>query len=90
MSVRRFFSWTGHNCLKVLKNWSASIQSRYNRKKFKNSTISISTFGRGSVSTEITVLEYDISPCTCQNYQTEKTENQLNEDIERRWRCKYY
>ncbi|KYB29889.1 hypothetical protein TcasGA2_TC031459 [Tribolium castaneum] len=87
MSVRRFFIWTGHNCLKVLKNWSTSIQNRYNRKRFKNSTFSISTFGRGSVSTEITVLEYEITPCMCHNYQRE---NEVNENLERRWRCKYY
>ncbi|KAJ3639350.1 hypothetical protein Zmor_002713 [Zophobas morio] len=90
MSVRKFLTSTGHNCLKMLKYWSTTIQNRCHRKKFYNSTFSISTHERGSISTEVTVLDFDTTPCVCQNYQKERAQNELNENIELRWRYNYY
>ncbi|KAJ8972008.1 hypothetical protein NQ317_000654 [Molorchus minor] len=89
MSVKRFFRWTGYSCIKVLKNWTTSFHNRYKRKYHKNGSIlSLSTYGRTSISTEITVLEYDMlansvgsQPITSNN---EIIENRLNERIERR------
>ncbi|CAG9855493.1 unnamed protein product [Phyllotreta striolata] len=86
MSVRKFFQWTSHNCLKVFKNWSTSIQNRRQRKKYTSygSAISLSNYGyRGSISTEVTILE-DLHLCSCQANNNEVNENRLNECIEQR------
>ncbi|KAG5879027.1 hypothetical protein JTB14_009665 [Gonioctena quinquepunctata] len=91
MSVRKFFQWTSHNCLKFFKNWSTSIHNRRQRKKYTSygSAVSLSNYGyRGSISTEITVLE-DINPCLCcQNNNNEVNENRLNECLEKR-KCSF-
>ncbi|KAJ8923767.1 hypothetical protein NQ315_010349 [Exocentrus adspersus] len=86
MSVRSFFQRTSHNCLKVFKNWTTSIQNRRYRKRFSKSgsMLSMSTHGRGSVSTEITVLDYDLYTFGCQYDNNEINENRVNECIEKR------
>ncbi|KAH1023503.1 hypothetical protein HUJ04_012699 [Dendroctonus ponderosae] len=91
MSVRKFFTGAGQNCLKVFKSWTSNIQKKYHKKKCRhNSTYSVSTFGRASISTEITVLDYEITPCMCHQSSNEINENKFNESIEQRWICKYY
>ncbi|CAG9769529.1 unnamed protein product [Ceutorhynchus assimilis] len=85
MSVKKFFTGPGQNWLKVFKNWTNHLQKKYHKRKCHHqSIISVSTFGRASVSTEITVLEYEMTPSQNNN---EINENKFNESIEQRWIC---
>ncbi|CAH0562589.1 unnamed protein product [Brassicogethes aeneus] len=95
MAIRKFFSRSGHQCIKVFQSLSHSIQNKVSHRKKYKSSISMSTCGRSSISTEITILDYDLTPCICKNINNnnnnEDNENKFNESIEeRQWKCKYY
>ncbi|KAF7286986.1 hypothetical protein GWI33_002828 [Rhynchophorus ferrugineus] len=82
MSVRKLFVNASRNWFKILKLWTNHIQGRYYKRHFHSSTYSISTFGRASISTEVTILDYDSPSSSCQN-SLEIDENILNENIEK-------
>ncbi|KAK9890043.1 hypothetical protein WA026_008853 [Henosepilachna vigintioctopunctata] len=88
MSVKKFFTCTGHNCFKALKSMTTSLQKklRKNSKVHHSPIASGPIKGRESVSTEITLLEYDNSQ-NCRNFLTEISENQFNETVEKHCRC---
>ncbi|KAL3290050.1 hypothetical protein HHI36_023421 [Cryptolaemus montrouzieri] len=87
MSVKKFFTCTGHNCFKALKAITTSIQKKLkkNSKVHQSPVMLQPRSGRESVSTEITFLEYD-NVNICQNFMVEISENQFNETVENHWR----